>query len=400
MDFGHATEQYLVAAKNLIMKYFFIIFLTQVFSLNHSIETKSLFSFKGEFFDGTPMGIPMNVSSFEDGSFILHENNVESVKLFSEDGTLEKVISQRGRGPGEFLDIDNIKVNNSGDILVLDHKQLRISMFSKNGEVIDDYKVFRSRPRARSIHHRKDSLYIFGSIRYSELGNKTSTKLFFVTDQKFNRTGIEFGQSMEYTNEDSESLPSFVMAGGKRLSDNSVLLDNGDLLVSPMLYEGFLLLYTAQSDYQSHQIVNVEKYGKSYEEYEGTDRLNFDLVRKQGLSMLSNQAGRRIFYHFNRSLGLFKLNTGEILHFAQIKRGEEADLIVEFINEEGSKVIGTQTLRNIGDIDVKENTSKKDNHSRIDLVFHHMDKNNRLYVSRMGKDYVPELHVVQIKLSK
>ncbi|MEP1141475.1 MAG: hypothetical protein ABJH44_14755, partial [Balneola sp.] len=220
------------------------------------------------------------------------------------------------------------------------------------------------------------------------------------TDQKFNRTGIEFGQSMEYTNEDSESLPSFVMAGGKRLSDNSVLLDNGDLLVSPMLYEGYLLLYTAQSDYQSHQIVNVEKYGKSYEEYEGTDRLNFDLVRKQGLSMLSNQAGRRIFYHFNRSLGLFKLNTGEILHFAQIKRGEEADLIVEFINEEGSKVIGTQTLRNIGDIDVKENTSKKDNHSRIDLVFHHMDKNNRLYVSRMGKDYVPELHVVQIKLSK
>jgi len=401
VDFGHATEQYLVAAKNLIMKYFFIIFLTQVFSLNHSIETKSLFSFKGEFFDGTPMGIPMNIESFSDGSFVLHENETQDLKKFDHTGRFIEKLSRRGRGPGEFLDIDNIFINQNDELLVLDHKQLKFSVLKQN-EDVEEHRIFKSRPRAREIHQKSNGEYILASIKYSEIGRRESGALFYEIDERFNIKDKEFGFTEDYTLEEIGSLPHFVMRGGSGLTDSSILTNGEDLLVAPMFYTGRLIRYNSSSNYSTFNQFSFKNFGIPYKEYESSsDNFNFNIMHERGLNLVSNRTlGSRIFYHFNRSLGLFKLNTGEILHFAQIKRGEEADLIVEFINEEGSKVIGTQTLRNIGDIDVKENTSKKDNHSRIDLVFHHMDKNNRLYVSRMGKDFAPELHVVQIKLNK
>lgn len=112
--------------------------------------------------------------------------------------------------------------------------------------------------------------------------------------------------------------------------------------------------------------------------------------------MVNNPSGRISFLHFNRSLGLYQLNTGQIIHFVQIKNGDNVELIAEILDDKGRKVLSTQKLDFLGKLNVQENITEFREYSSIDLVFHHLDHKNRLFVSRFGENGEPELYVIQI----
>lgn len=379
------------------MIFFQILFLAiQSISVNVFIDTKTVFVFEGEFKNGEPMGIPVNIGSFNDGSFVLQEYQVNELKRFSYDGDYLSELSSSGRGPGEFSDIDFIFVNKKNQLLAVDHKQLKLTVIELKGNEHEDYRIFRSRPRIRSIHQLSNGSYVLGYSKYFGSIRKAD-ELFYILNSKYELSEKGFVHPNDLTNGEIGSLPNSVMRGGRRLTDKSVLTASDDLVIAPIFYTGEILVMDRSNElYNLPRRLQVADYGTAYEEFPKGKTLTMDVIQNEGVSSSSNSNGTFTFYHYNRSLGLFKLNTGEIVHFAQIKKGNKTVLTVEVLDEEARNVITTQELDALGDLVVKDNLVRGSKYDRIDLVLHHLDSQNRLYVSKFGKNSEPELHIIQL----
>lgn len=366
------------------------------FSTDVTISTEELFSFSGTFFNGEPMGVPSMVHTFSDGSFVLHEFDSQTLKKFDSEGRFIQHLSREGRGPGEFLDIDHIFVDARDRLIAFDHIQLKLTVL-ENERVISDHFIFNNRPSIRSVHQLQSGEYIFGFTNYSSSGILESPELFYLVKQSFEIQTTGFVPPNHLHQLVPGSVPKIVMRGSKRLTDKSVVTVNDDLLIAPSLYNGRMLLYSKSSDYNEFEIIEVSNdYGPPYAEFMQPGHMNSQIFNQEGFSMVNNPSGRISFFHFNRSLGLFQLNTGQIIHFVQIKNGDNVELIAEILDDKGRKVLSTQKLDFLGKLNVQENITEFREYSSIDLVLHHLDHLNRLFVSRFGENDEPELYVIQI----
>lgn len=375
-----------------------LFFVIQSISVDVRIDTKTVFVFKGEFNNGEPMGIPINIGNFSDGSFVLQEYQVDELKRFSYDGDYLNELSSGGRGPGEFIDIDYIFVNKRDQLLAIDHKQLKLTVIGLKDNEQEDYRIFKSRPRVRSIHQLSNGTYILGYSKY--FGSiLQADELFYTLSSNYKLSEKGFVHPNDLSNGEIGSLPNSVMRGGKRLTDKSVLTTSDDLVVVPIFYTGEILIMDRLNElYEAPRRLRIANYGTAYEEFPKGKTLTMDVIQNEGVSSSSNSTGTFMFYHYNRSLGLFRLKTGEIVHFAQIKKGDKTVLMIEILDEKARNVITTQELDAIGNLLVKDNLVKGSKYDRIDLVFHHLDNQNRLYISKFGKNSEPELHVIQLDI--
>lgn len=366
------------------------------FSTDVTVSTEELFSFRGTFFNGEPMGVPSMVHVFSDGSFVLHEYDSQTLKKFDSEGRFIQPLSREGRGPGEFLDIDHIFIDAQDRLIVVDHIQLKLTVLENESDISDHF-IFNSRPSIRSVHQLQSGQYIFGFTNYSSSGILESPELFYLVQQNFEIQTTGFVPPGHLHHLVPGSVPEIVMRGSKRLTDNSIVTVNDDLLVAPSLYNGRMLLYSKSFDYKEFEIIEVSNdYGPPFEEFKEPGILNSKIFNEEGFSMVNNPSGRISFLHFNRSLGLYQLNTGQIIHFVQIKNGDNVELIAEILDDKGRKVLSTQKLDFLGKLNVQENITEFREYSSIDLVFHHLDHKNRLFVSRFGENGEPELYVIQI----
>jgi len=364
-----------------------------------TIKTESLFSFEGEFLNGEPMGIPMMISTYSDGSIVLYEYGVQALKKFDKNGIYLKTLTKRGRGPGEFLDIDHIFIDRDDRLFVVDHLQLKMTIINPDLQKTD-YPIFENRPRIRSFHQTDESKYIVGFINHSGFGIPSGVELFYLIDTEIELISQGFVTPNDLHQVVPGSVPEVAMRGSRRLTENSVLTANDDLLVVPALYNGKMLLYSKKSDYSEYEIVKISgDYGPPYEEFQEPRQLSQELYEVEGLTMVNNPAGRKFFLHFNRSLGLFKHSTGQIIHFAQIREGNEALLVAEILDDRGLEVIHVQKIERLGNLNVVDNSTEFRKYSRINFVIHHLDDFNRLFVSRFGENDLPELHIIELNIN-
>ena len=336
------------------------------------------------------------VDTFSDGSFVLQEYDSYTLKKFDSEGRFIQPLSREGRGPGEFLDIDHIIIDDRDRLIVVDHIQLKLTVLENERETSDHF-IFKSRPTIRSVHQLQSGEYIFGFTNYSSSGILESPELFYLVQQDFEIQTTGFVPPGHLHQLVPGSVPEIVMRGSKRLTDNSVLTSTDDLLVAPSLYNGRMLLYSKRSDYKEFEIIEVSNdYGPPYKEFKETGHISSQIFNQEGFSMVNNPSGRISFFHFNRSLGLFRLNTGQIIHFVQIKNGDNVELITEILDDHGRNVLGIQKLNTLGEIKIRENIIEYREYGHIDLVFHHLDHKNRLFVSRFRENGEPELSVIRI----
>ena len=74
---------------------------------------------------------PTRITAFNDG-FILYDNALNQILIFSESGDHIQTFGRQGRGPGEFLSISSLKFV-SGKIIVSDSELLRLTSFDLSG---------------------------------------------------------------------------------------------------------------------------------------------------------------------------------------------------------------------------------------------------------------------------
>jgi len=367
--------------------------------LDFTIETDTLFVVSGDIAPDTLLIFPMDLDTYSDGSFIVKEMRQNDLKLFDEDGNYQKTLTRRGRGPGEFLEIEYFFIDRNDRLLVIDKKLAKLTVF-KSGGSSQGYSVFNSRPSIRSLHQKKDGTYLLGFRRdYNPGAPLQKREFFFSMSPDFELSDSGFVHPEELTEEEPGSLPYFVL-GSVSFTENSVLSDSDDLIVAPKLYSGRMVVYRSDNEYSEPEYLKVNSYGPAYKEYPSSRPLTFELVYKEGINSYSTGSGSVRFYHLNRSLGLFRLNTGELIHFVQIWEKNKSVLMVELLDRNATKVVGTKQLDKLGDLDIQNNIKRGKKYGHIALHFLHLDDRNQLFISKINKDNEEaELHVIQLNVT-
>jgi len=77
------------------------------------------------------------------GEMIIADRGNRCLYVFSKQDTFTFInkIGRPGQGPGEFLSIGSMDVDNQGDIYVLDNNNMRLTIFSKDGKYLHSFRV-------------------------------------------------------------------------------------------------------------------------------------------------------------------------------------------------------------------------------------------------------------------
>jgi len=84
---------------------------------------------------------------------------------FDNDGRLLQKFGRKGRGPGEFLRIIGLSLDNENHFYVYDSSQLRISKFDENGNHLKDFGIDF---RGHQMKYFDEKLYLYSSFEFRD----------------------------------------------------------------------------------------------------------------------------------------------------------------------------------------------------------------------------------------
>ncbi len=82
------------------------------------------------------LGKPIGIRTDSKGYIYIADRAQMKIKKFTNDGIFVEDIGRRGRGPGEFQDINTFEITPSEDFIIVDRGNLRYSSITKSGEQI------------------------------------------------------------------------------------------------------------------------------------------------------------------------------------------------------------------------------------------------------------------------
>lgn len=163
-----------------------------------------------------------------DRIFILDKKINKSVFVFTTEGKFIQKISNKGKGPGEYLNLGDLFVDKDMNIYISDLEQGKIIKYNSKGKLIDETILTGNLLLgAKNFIALKDGNYLFSTNNYFDRGlfKNSSFSLF-----KINKKGVLLSKNLEYLKENIlipyNTLNSFVSYNNKynflNTSNNSV----------------------------------------------------------------------------------------------------------------------------------------------------------------------------------
>lgn len=354
--------------------------------------------------DESPQGEPLiqypaHVATFSTGNFVVQFGREMRVHVYESDGRHLRSLGGGGRGPFEFRDISFLHINQDDELLVFDNHQAKVSVFNMQEGMEEKSTPFASRPQLRSLHNLSDGGYLMGVRRYDLRDTPQYQKLFYPVDSILTVSDQGYVPYTDYSSEVG-SVPYIVYGVG---NDRSTVTVEGDLVVARNLYEGELLVYRRDENYAVPHPLNTKSYPPSYRVFRGDTPDSFEAMSEKNLSMMSsNERGRAIYYHLNRSVGLFRLQSGHIVHLAREWNPDQGRPILwlELLNRKASQVLGIREVERLGDLDLSEHVDYGDVHGMFNFRVAHFDQlKDELYLVVPTDAYEYELHVLSLDVS-
>jgi hypothetical protein len=295
------------------------------------------------------LGRPHAVLSDVLGNIFVADRASLEIKIFDRNGTYLKSIGGRGRGPGEFQDIELLGWTQDGNLVVMDRGLLQYVVISTEGELVEAYPINLADqfyPKAIKFLSGKKIVALFFRSSTSSPIPRTERNLFYIYSTDFQQRESSFFP-INKLGLVEDGFPVSVLSGNP---GSFVLSKEENLLVfSPSTYEGSLYLYRINEDGQW-------EFGRYFQ---GKDpRIDpirvFDSEQQYQRAAESGNArvqrgssgGKPIMgSQLSVDAGIFLHNDGRIIHFyAEWREGYERlpgswshpmDLYVQIFNWEG-----------------------------------------------------------------
>jgi len=267
------------------------------------------------------------------GDIYVADRQWAEIRKYNQDGEYLMTIGRKGQGPGEFQGLGILSVDSDDNLIVYDWTLRRVSIFSDMGELIQTTKKLMPETSLApsKIIARDDGYLLFGTI-------VDSLKMFFEVDS------IKMFHEFDSDWNHKESFIEYEFIDNKEFEKQHLLFSpgncffrvNGDILYTNDYYDHKIFLYknkelakviTRESNIKKPYEVHMFHDYKKAQEAEKKNDYNLGYYGR-GTHFVGNA--------FLRSLGVFQLSDGNIIHFVSTYVSKEVfGFDVELYDPEG-----------------------------------------------------------------
>ncbi|MDZ7772292.1 MAG: 6-bladed beta-propeller [Balneolaceae bacterium] len=283
-----------------------------------------------------PLGVIHELRIDENKNMYISDKSRLTIHKFDSTGTFIRGIGSRGRGAGEFMDVNDFQIIQAADgeyqLMVVDGINRIISTFTPEGEVGNSYypisPVF---PRGNflPVLGNNETRYLFLYKLYDEA--EDSDCLFHLYNSEYQKISC-FGsyENLKY----SSSVDFNYLSQGK--PGHFVFDDEQNLYLTPFLYAGTLYRYKYLPE-DGTWIFDTE--------IEGYQALQIDPLREkeEPFNYQLSYRGQTLFGRIiNRSLGLFR-KENRTYHFVSYTNNGDTNIGLE-IFDTNDKLVSFATI--------------------------------------------------------
>lgn len=275
------------------------------------------------------LGRPIAVRTDEEGTIYIADRASKQIKLFDEEGNHLNNLGGRGRGPGEFQDMEWMELAPGGDLVFMDRGRLHYMVISTNGEEKNTFPYQMSHQFApRGITYTddkvvglfKDDQHLPEDVAPDQLFESPLLCVYSPDFQNhlyslmpFNRLGID---------------DEFVFYHATWLTGSlAVNKEENQLIYSPGAYSGtlysFQKLENGRWGYDG-SFEGVSPFGEIYQRY--TTEQDFNEAKENTIpgAVKIHSRGQFMGRLLSMDAGIFYLNDGRLVQFiAEWKEGEK-----------------------------------------------------------------------------
>ena len=307
--------------------------------------------------DEYQLGKPIGVRTDEYNNIYIADRASLSIKVYNENGEFIKTIGRRGRGPGEFLDINSFEINPDGNFFILDRGTLSYTHISIDESYFSRYSMPFNRKTLEGQFYPDDldyyedkAIILYTDSHFVKGDTMSRRKLFFLYDREVRE---RFGSFFDFTEFKDLVFTTFVFAQFIGKPGSFFITETGDeLYYSPRIYHGniYHLVKTGDS-WKTHKIIQTHDFGvDSYVQFSNSDLQKY---RRQGVPGLRNTFYGGRDPHIGRvntyDAGIHELKDGRVMVFTAKwrdeldKEGDHEELIdiyAQVIDEDKVEFLG------------------------------------------------------------
>ncbi len=304
------------------------------------------------------------------------------IKIFNQKGRYVTSVGRSGRGPGEFLSIEDLAIDDENNLYVLDRILRRVTVFTNNLKDVETYNFDADFTDSIAIYPLKSGDHIILATGKFPADN---IKVVYTFDNKFQN--IIFNYLQVYPALFGSNSP-FFLAIIDSPHYNSTFYGNGSIAICHSSYSGkTALIAPGKNNGQPVKIIGRWK-PENYNLLEGKSTMEYIQADIKGLVISGGRRGSFTFQKMVSSKALVG-NTNYFLNFLRTVQNNENISGVRIYNEEG------ELLKEVMLNDTELNLMK--DNGRTALVPLHMDDNNNIYIAdyTQGRGY-PVVRVVKM----
>lgn len=277
---------------------------------------------------------PRHVTTDAEGNIYVVDRNDQEIRVFSSSGTYLETLGSAGQGPGEFLGLSAIAIDQaSGDVIVADGRQRRFTVFSGK-ERLPNTIPYQVEPFfIRQLHPMQQGMLVVGLGPDAEPTNLRPTPIVHLLSSDLQTVR----ESTAPTDDWWDFSEAFTLAQQRALRLTVAGTNSDEVLLVPQYYDGTLYHYSKRADaWEMGELRGREIDGAPITVYDDIDDPSTIPDPK---ALYSGVAGRFVVVVHRQSVGLFTRTDDSIVHFTY--ENDDTDggsLWVELFDAEGQLV--------------------------------------------------------------
>lgn len=245
------------------------------------------------------------------GRIVVGDNFTMDLKVFDSSGKFQKTIASQGPGPAEIEQLRGLGIDGNGNLLVYDAGSNLIKVFTIDGRLLDSHILPESVSSTVAFAQADNHHLLFYSLFNPGSENNYLMHRYDAGFDSLVSKGMAV-QHFEELEETDEIAPFLANGIGSPLR-----LRNDRLLFAPVIYGGviseFSLKEPAEEPLQKYPGVIHKK------PYSFIGEVTNDVYVDAARYTPNGSVG--VLIH-NQSKGLFRLSSGEIIHFTNIEKAD------------------------------------------------------------------------------
>ncbi|MBN1617828.1 6-bladed beta-propeller [Candidatus Dojkabacteria bacterium] len=266
------------------------------------------------------------------------ERDKGGIRVFNEDGLFLEEIGRRGQGPGEFIELTDMTIDSSNNIIVLDRRNRRVTTYMisndsllsfrfTDSECIDPFYVRKMNEDCYFLYYREEN----------KIQQNHNCDVFHLYDGHFEKVS-SFDDNGQLWPSDNSFMTNSI---GEHKLKIAIIAEN-DFLAVPGLYSGEIIRFLRKSaGWESKVYSGFKPKLKSYVILDRDKYLDYENRRyKKALPTnsysISGPFGAFLIRRLRQTRGIFTLNNGIIVHFSEKhKKGDVFIQMIEFFTKTG-----------------------------------------------------------------